>query len=61
MVSRITCLFCLFFLSVQCSWAQSDYVVINAIHITGNKKTKDQIILREMDLAVGDTVALVDL
>jgi hypothetical protein len=38
--------------------AQSDYVIINAIQIEGNKHTKSRVILREMDFAVGDTIPL---
>ncbi len=45
------------FLSVSL-FAQSQYVTINAIEIEGNRRTKDQTILREMDFTVGDTISL---
>ncbi|MEL6721415.1 MAG: POTRA domain-containing protein, partial [Bacteroidota bacterium] len=38
--------------------AQSDFVKIDHIKIEGNKRTKDFIILRELNLSVGDTIAL---
>ena len=38
------------------TYAQTEYVIINAIEIEGNKKTKDRVILREMDFKVGDTI-----
>ncbi len=36
--------------------AQSDYYIITDLSLSGNKKTKDQIISRELDLHVGDTL-----
>jgi outer membrane protein assembly factor BamA len=38
-----------------------DYVTIRNIYITGNKRTKTDIILRELDFKVGDTIALPNL
>lgn len=38
--------------------AQADYVYIDSITVTGNHKTKERIILREMDLNVGDKIPL---
>jgi len=40
--------------------AQADYVVINEVIIDGNKRTKDGIILRELDLFAGDTLFYAD-
>lgn len=50
------CLFLLFCISLQLASAQSDYYVITDLSLSGNKKTKDQIISRELDLYVGDTL-----
>jgi len=61
MTLRIACLFLFFSFSYHCLSAQSDIVIINAIKIEGNKKTKDRIILREMDFTVGDTLQLSEL
>ena len=54
---KITFLF-LFLSFSTCLSAQNDHVIINAIKVAGNKHTKDRIILREMDLAIGDTIPL---
>ncbi len=54
-----TCLLLLLFLSNLD--AQSDYVIINNIQVKGNKRTKERIILREMDFAPGDTLELASL
>jgi len=37
---------------------QADFVVLRKVFLYGNKRTKDRIILREMDLQVGDTIFL---
>lgn len=37
------------------------YVTITSIHITGNKRTRPEIILRELDFQEGDTIALSEL
>lgn len=34
-----------------------DYIIIDSIHIEGNKKTKDVIIIRELDFKIGDTIS----
>jgi len=34
----------------------SDYAVITNISVEGNKKTKERVVLREMDIGVGDTI-----
>ena len=49
-------LFCL------CSnlYGQEGYLLITAIEIQGNKRTKDKVILRELDISVGDTVYLMN-
>jgi len=38
--------------------SDASYIVIDSIHIEGNKKTKDVIILRELDFKIGDTVSI---
>ncbi len=38
-----------------------NYAVINKIYIEGNKRTKDEIILRELDFSLGDTILLTQL
>lgn len=38
--------------------AQLTYVVIEAVELTGNVKTKDRVILREMTVQIGDTIPL---
>ena len=54
---KIICFLSILFSGLQLS-AQEDYVIINAIHVEGNKHTKTRIILREMDFSVGDTLDL---
>ncbi len=39
-------------------YAQSDIIVINSVEIIGNKKTKSDLIYREMDLKIQDSVSL---
>lgn len=41
--------------------AQSDEVIINNVNFVGNKKTKDRVIIFEMAINEGDTIALDDL
>lgn len=41
--------------------AQQDFVYIDGIHIQGNRKTKDNIILRELQFKQGDSVQVNDL
>jgi outer membrane protein assembly factor BamA len=41
---------------VGTSKAQFDYIIINNLEISGNKKTKSDLILREMDFKVNDTI-----
>ena len=53
--------FLLYFCFSVCLLAQEDQVFIQQIEITGNKKTKKQTILREMDIAIGDSITLADL
>ncbi|MFT4971771.1 MAG: outer membrane protein assembly factor BamA [Saprospiraceae bacterium] len=38
--------------------AQSDYITIQKIEVTGNKKTKENVIIRELDFSIGDTIHL---
>jgi len=40
--------------------AQAEYVVINEVILDGNKRTKDGIILRELDVLAGDTLYYAD-
>lgn len=40
------------------SIGQSDYVIIDSIDIIGNKKTSRMVIFNEMDIHIGDTIAL---
>jgi len=35
---------------------EADYAIISSIQVEGNKKTKQGVVLREMDLAIGDTL-----
>ncbi|WP_299253298.1 BamA/TamA family outer membrane protein [uncultured Cytophaga sp.] len=35
-----------------------EYIIIDSIHIVGNKKTKEHILLRELDFNVGDTIVI---
>lgn len=39
-------------------YGQSDYVIVDSIHIFGNKKTTRQVIMNEMDIHSGDTISL---
>lgn len=48
--------FCYLFLSSLLSAQTSDFVTIEKITITGRKKTKESIILRELDFKIGDTL-----
>ena len=41
-------------------YAQADYVIIDEVILDGNKRTKDGIILRELDLFAGDTLYYAD-
>lgn len=36
--------------------AQSNYSIVRSIELTGNKRTKDAVIIRELDIAIGDTL-----
>ena len=36
--------------------AQNEYYIISGISIEGNKRTKEKVILREVDLEIGDTI-----
>lgn len=55
-------LLCISFLFCFCTLsAQKDKVAIAAIEIEGNKKTKLSIILRELDIAIGDSLLILDL
>ena len=41
--------------------AQSDYITVQKIQVTGNKKTKQSILLRELDFGISDTIHLSNL
>lgn len=45
---------CFLFLNV--SYAQLEYILINRIEIEGNRKTKDDLIYRELDIKLNDTL-----
>ena len=51
----LLCFLC-HFICVGTSKAQFDYIIINNLEISGNKKTKSDLILREMDFKVNDTI-----
>ena len=58
-----TLLFRCFIILVCCAFshlgsAQTEYVVIEEIAVDGNKKTRRRVVLRELDIHVGDTLAL---
>ena len=48
-------------LTGQDSDQTTGYAIISQITIEGNKKTKDRVILREMDVAIGDTINISDI
>lgn len=41
-----------------CLSAQSNHITIRSLEVTGNKKTKEALILREMDFKVSDTLSI---
>ncbi len=41
--------------------AQTNYAIIQSVELVGNKRTKDAIVIRELDLAVGDTLYTSDI
>jgi outer membrane protein assembly factor BamA len=49
-------LFSILLLLFQTAFAQSEYIVISSIQVTGQKKTRTKNILRELDFRVGDTL-----
>ncbi len=59
-MSRIRFLL-IFIFFCNCLSGQSDYLVIDSIFITGNKKTKQRVIEREIPILKGDTILLSDL
>ena len=59
---KFLALFFIVFSLCGLSFAQSDeYIVLNKVFITGNKRTVDRIILRELDLKEGDTVLRINI
>ena len=69
----ISCLGCLFFSSKitgqttptfelpQAEKTVIDYVTIDRLIVSGNERTREDVILRELDFAIGDTIHLNDL
>ena len=56
----------IFLISILCSIAgflaaQTEYVTVDSITVLGNKKTKEQIIIREMGISTGDQIPLTEL
>ncbi len=49
--------FCLFAINILLA-QENNYVIIDGFEINGNKKTKESIIIREMDMQIGDTISL---
>ncbi len=50
--------FLLSFLNISSQFSQADtFFVVQEIKIVGNEKTKDKIILRELDFLVGDSLS----
>ena len=57
LIGLLSCSFLLLLLSnTQSVYAQGDAYRISDIRIKGNKRTKEKVILREIDFAVGDTL-----
>ena len=42
----------------NCTYGQTDFVVIDSVHISGLKKTKSVVVTQEIDLHPGDTISL---
>ena len=53
---RFSFLLFLFFIASFSAIGQNEYVHITKVTVTGNKKTKEKIILRELDINVGDSL-----
>lgn len=53
---RCTLLWLLCAIIVPSIRAQSDFIIVQSLEIKGNKKTKEALILREMDLGINDTL-----
>lgn len=49
-------LFFIFYSQITDAQSTSIYCVVKAIHVDGNKKTKEAIILRELNFKTGDTI-----
>lgn len=54
-------LFIPLFLFIQNLYAQSEYIVIDSIQVTGHEKTRTKNILRELDFRIGDTLQMANL
>ncbi len=62
MYNYLRVLFILFSLHISSSAsAQEAYVVIQELHLYGNNKTKDRVVLRELDMFPADTIYLKEL
>ena len=53
-------IFPILFLSIIAT-AQSELLTVDSINVSGNRKTKTNIVIRELDIQVGDTVAIENL
>ena len=51
----------IFLLNTFCAYGQTDKVYINNVLFTGNKKTKDKVIERELSFEAGESILLSDL
>ncbi|PSR15253.1 MAG: hypothetical protein DA408_02210 [Bacteroidetes bacterium] len=50
-----------YLLSAGAVQAQADWIIVDQLTFTGNKRTRTAVILRELPFAVGDTILLADL
>jgi len=61
-LKHVACLFFfLIIISIKTIEGQSAFSIIGTIELTGNKKTKTEVILRELDLVPGDTLFSIDI
>ena len=54
-------LFCFVCLAGSSLFAQSDYYIVSDINITGNDKTNENVILRELNFAINDTISKIEI
>jgi len=60
-MSKIIFSFCLLALCFTDVNGQNNEVIINAVHLEGNEKTRPTVIFRELDIKIGDTISLAQL